>query len=310
MSESSPIPKRHHWWPKAQSRYWTGPDGMVFVTRKDGSTFRTGPDNIGVESELYTRFNDEGEKDVRIEEWFAETIDGPVAKLIDHFLDPGNVRRRPFRGDSEKAKTVTALGFRVHPYIDEIKIHPEIRTAISEYLSALLVRHPTYLAKLLCFHKDAVRSDTDAKNRALDNMLYLYGVYSREIAGAVLMVSRITGTAEYLYADGGLSVEEPWRSKNRIPFDIHAPLTPEITIDVLPLPFHEDLSTASIWEATNQGVARQNRIILGAAKRFVFSRQAPPVKFIVEHFGQPTPKNIGYRIVNGRLETHFDPTRS
>jgi hypothetical protein len=87
---------------------------------------------------------------------------------------------------------------------------------------------------------------------------------------------------------------------------VHPPLTPDIAVHVLPVPFAADLTKASIMESTNQGIARQNRIILGGAKQFVFSRQTPPSKFIKENFGKSAPKNIDYRIVNGRLETSYE----
>lgn len=303
-------PKRHHWWPIAQSQHWTGSDGLVFVTRSDGTMFRANPVNIGVESELYTRFNDKNEKDTQIEEWFAEVIDDPASKMIEHLLDPSNTSRTSFRGDPSKAETVKALGFRVNPYVESVRLPIEMRQAIARYLAALLVRHPSYLAKLIEFHRDENIIVNNAKNRALDNMIRLFSVYAEKIAQSVLMISRRVGSAEYLYADGGILVEEPWRRKYGIPFDIHAPLTPDIAIQVLPVPFATDLTAASVVESTNQGVARQNRIILGGAYRFVFSRQTPPMKFILKNFGKPAPKNIGIRIVDGRLETSYDPLRS
>ena len=145
---------------------------------------------------------------------------------------------------------------------------------------------------------------------ALDNMLNLYQVYTNQIAKAVFLISRRVGSSEYIYADGGIMVEEPWRTEFGIPFDIHAPLTPDIALQVLPIPSSDDLDTAAIMESNNQGTARLNRIILGGAERFVFSRQAPPLKFIVKNFGKLAPKNIGYSLNNGQLETCFDPRRS
>jgi hypothetical protein len=292
----------------AQSRYWTDSQGSVFVTRANGTTFRTSPLNIGVESELYTRFSDEGKKDTTVEEWFADTIDGPATKIIYHLQDPSNTSRHSFRADPRKAENAKALGFRVNPYIDRVRIPTEIRQAIASYVAALLVRHPSYLAKLTAFHHDDKISSNEVKNRALDNMLHLYRVYAEKIVNAVLLITRRTGSAEYIYADGGILVEEPWRREYGIPFDIHAPLTPDIAIQVLPGP-SDDLDSAAIIESTNQGVARQNRIILGGAQRFVFSRQEPPVKFITENFGKPAPKNIGYRIINSRFEASYDSTR-
>lgn len=310
MGDKMNKPKRHHWWPMVQSRYWTDSQGFVTVTRADGSTFRSNPLNIGVESELYTRFLDDDTKDTAIEDWFAETIDGPTTKLIEHLLDPSNVTRHPFQGNPAKAATAKALGFRINPYVEKITIPREIRRATSDYVAALLVRHPQYLARLVDFHREPGASPQSAKNHALDNMLHLFKMYSDRISRSVFLITRRVGSAEYLYADGGLVVEEPWRKEFDIPFDIHAPLTPDLALQVLPVPLHvpHDLAEAAISESTNQGVARQNRIILGGAKRFVFSRQQIPPAFITQNIGRPAPKNIGYRIINNRLETWYDPS--
>jgi len=137
-------PKRHHWWPMAQSRHWTDSKGLVYVARGNGTMFRANPLNIGVESELYTRFSDEGDKDTSVEEWFAETIDGPVSMMINHILDPSNTGRHPFRCDPRKAKIAKDLGFRVNPYVDRVHIPSDIRQAVASYVAALLVRHPNY----------------------------------------------------------------------------------------------------------------------------------------------------------------------
>ena len=302
-------PKRHHWWPLAQSKYWTDIEGLVFVTRADGSVFRANPINIGVESELYTRFVDGNVKDTSIEEWFAEAIDDPAKKMIEHLLDPSNIRREVFYGDPAKTTTLKTLGFRVDSYVDVIRLPSDIRDAIISYLAALLVRHPSYLMKLRQFHEENAVLNGAANAKALDNMLHLFRVYEERIRRSMFIVSRRVGSSEYVYSDGGLVVEEPWRDLHGLPFDIHAPITPDLAIEVLPLPLSVDLTSATIMEATNQGVARQNRIALSSAKRFVFSRQIPPSKFINANFGKSAPKNIGYRFINGRLETRYDPDR-
>jgi hypothetical protein len=267
--------------------------------------------NIGVESELYTRFLEDDTKDTVVEEWFAETIDAPATRMISHLLDPGNVTRKPFRGLPEKSRTVKKVGFRVNPYVDWVSIPNEIRHAIADYVSALLVRHPLYLAKLRAFHIDSTSSEKEAKSRALDNMLHLFEVYKQRISRAVFLLTKRVDSAEYLYADGGLIVKEPWRREFDIPFDIHAPLTPDLALQVLPVPVQlaNDLSTAAIAESTNQGVARQNRIILGGARRFVFSRQKIPASFIAGNFGKPAPMNISYSVTNGRLSTSYEANR-
>lgn len=295
-----------------QSRYWTNSTGYVTVTRADGSSFPSNPLNIGVESELYTRFLEDDSKDIGIEQWFAEAIDQPVTRMIEHMLDPSNSTRRQFRGKPEKVHLAKALGFRINSYVDSVSIPSDIRNAISDYVSALLVRHPLYLAKLKAFHKEQTVSDKVAKNKALDNMLHMFNVYRQQVSKSVFILTKRVGSSEYLYSDGGLAVDEPWRREFNIPFDIHAPITPDLALQVLPVPRNlaTDLSEAAIGESTNQGVARQNRIILGSAQRFVFSRQQVPSSFIVRNFGKPAPKNIGYSVINGRLEAFYDPNRA
>ncbi|GLH67741.1 hypothetical protein GETHED_21050 [Geothrix edaphica] len=302
-------PKRHHWWPMAQSQHWTDADGLVFASRSNGTYFRANPLNIGVESELYTRFGSDNSKDTSIEDWFANTIDSPVTQIFKHLFDPSNITRQSFDPDPMKAKSAKEIGYKINSYIDKISLPSNIRAAISAYLAALLVRHPTYLSKLINFHNDGSNPRETVKDIALDNMLELFELYYQKIRSAVFIVSRRIGTSEFLYADGGILVDEPWRREFGIPFDIHAPLTPDIAIQVLPIPDHGELSYAFIAESTNQGVSRQNKIILGGAQRFVFSRQPPPSTFIQRHFGVPAPKNIGYSFINGQLNTTYDPSR-
>jgi ketosteroid isomerase-like protein len=299
-------PKRHHWWPQVQSSHWTV-NGLVSVVRKDGSMFRTSPLNIGVESELYTRFGDDDAKDTSIESWLAETIDGPAASMIDFMASPPSTRRVSFRTDSAKEAAARSLGFVIKPYFEFAPLSPAVRSSMASYLAALLVRHPRYLAKLLAFHSDTAAAPS--RNLALNNMLELYRLYRERIERAVIILLKRAGSAEFLYGDGGLVVQEPWRREHGIPFDIHAPITPTLSLQVLPTPFGDDLSQMPIAEVNNQGVARFNQISLGGAQRFVFARDDPPLSFIKKRFGIPAPRNIGYRIINGQLETTYDPSR-
>lgn len=307
MNEKRNQPKRHHWWPQVQSQFWTNVEGHVHVTRRDGTFFKTNPINIGVESELYTRFLENGEKDTSIEEWFAEEIDGPTRSIIDYICNQSNILYREFRGDPAEVEKCKKVGFRVNNRIAYYILSDEMRTSIAKYVSALLVRNPKYLNMLILFHKNN-ESEIFIKNIALDNMIYLFNLYESVIKKSVIMLVKRDGDSEFIFSDGGVVAQEPWRKGHGIPFDIHAPLTPDIAIQVLPVPFaNKDLSVATLSHMTNQGIARMNRIVLGSATRFVFSRQTPPNKFIAKYFGIPAPKNIGFRIIDGRLETKFDP---
>lgn len=302
-------PKRHHWWPEAQSKHWTQSDGLVCVTTNKGHVFRTTPGNIGVESNLYTRFRDDDVKDDSIESWFAEAVDDSVASILDHILDQSNHRRRPHRGDPKKAETLRDLGYAVYPYIEEVATPSDIRTSIASYLAALLVRNPTYLNKLVAFHKSEQPVRARQRDAALDNMLWLHSLYTERIASSLYIFTSRSSSNEFLHADGGLNVDEPWRAENSMPFDLHVPLTPDLAVTVLPLPGPIDLEYGSLVRCNNQGVSRLNRISLATAQRFVFSRQEPPVEFVKKNFGKPAPLEFGFRFVNDKLETIYDPKR-
>jgi hypothetical protein len=296
-------PKRHHWWPQVQSRYWTSADGLVNVVRADGSSFRANPINIGVESELYTRFGPDDIKDPSIEDWFANTIDQPARLLIEHLSDASLRKRYPYKGDPEKAAVTRQLGMRTPGYLEVHPLPDAIRMAAARYAAALLVRHPRYIGKLIEFHRPYVSDDNTARLAALDNMGQVFGIYVDVILSATFMITQRTGTTEFIYSDGGIMVDEPWAPD--IPFTMHVPLTPDLALQILPVPNPIPLHEVPVIEATNPGVARMNRTSLAGAQRFVFTRQAPPVTFIKRYFGSPAPDLIEYRLLNGRLETRI-----
>lgn len=308
-------PKRHHWWPQLQSGHWTDADGLINVTRADGSTFRAPPSKIAVEGELYTRYELAGEKDLTIEHWFGQQIETPFVKALERLATMEGVKVSPLPARrSDKEQELRELGFIVPTKVEEMILSAEHRDAIDRYLAALLVRSPRYLAKLVAFHDRegtplpaALPRDAAIKTVALDNMLQVFEIYRDRIARAHLGLLLIEGTNELLFSDAGISAEEPWRS-GPVPFDIHAPLTPKMAIEVMPVPDSHS-RRCLIMRANNRGAARMNRIALQNAQQFVFSRQKPPLQFIKEHFGKPAPKSIGIRMRNGEVETRFDRSR-
>lgn len=188
------------------------------------------------------------------------------------------------------------------------------RDAMDRYLDALLVRSPRYLAMLVAFHDNedtplpkALPRGAAIKTVALDNMREVFEIYRERISGADLGLLLIEGGNELLFSDAGISAEEPWRP-GPLPFEIHAPLTPTMAIEVLPVP-NRHSRRCLIMRASNRGVARMNRIVLENAQQFVFSRQKPPLQFIKENFGKPSTKSIGIRMRNGEVETTFDRSR-
>jgi hypothetical protein len=303
-------PKRHHWWPQLQSQYWTNEDGHIFVTRSDGSYFTPNPNNIGVENELYVRFGPAGEKDYEIERWFSREIETPFAQILDDLANLKNLQRDVFRADPDKARVVEALGYITLPYLEYTVIPQSVRQVVADYVAALLVRNPNYLMKMREFHlkENSPNSETQANTMALNNMLHVFRTYREVIRQSEFIFVKREGHHEFLFSDTGIATEEPWR-KGGLPFDIHFPLTPDLALEVLPVPQPQTLNRIHVMRSRNEGIGRLNRIALATAKRFVFSRSRPIPEYIKKYFGVPAPKPYGFRYRNGRVETKYDATR-
>ncbi|WP_069052103.1 DUF4238 domain-containing protein [Blastomonas sp. RAC04] len=308
-------PKRHHWWPEFQSRQWAGADGFLHVVRADGTTFRAPPSKVGVEGELYTRIDPSGAKDRDIEHWFSREIENPFISALTRLQSLNGIERNKFagRGDPVRRKELQELGFLVGEYDERMPLSLQIRTAIANYLAAMVVRSPTYLAKLTVWHESnnctggLPVSNAAFRGFALENMLYLYDVYRDAITSSCINLVIANCNHEFLFADGGVAAKEPW-SKRPMPFDLYVPLTPKLALNVLPLP---GAYTSGLWisRVNSRGVSRYNRTMLADAKRFVFSRSTPPISFIRKYFGVRAPSPFGSRWINGKLETIYDRSR-
>ena len=303
-------PKRHHWWPQLQSRHWTNSAGCICATRADGTSFAANPSKIGVESELYVRFGTNGEKDFEIEKWFSRDIETPFAQALDDFTSTQSLRRERFLPDADKAKLIEQLGYLVVPYRESVAMSPKVRDVVSNYVAALLVRNPSYLAKMTQFHmkENFTTPLAQVNTMSLDNMLIVFQQYRNVIEQSEFILVRREGDHEFLFSDAGITTQEPWRT-GPIPFDIHFPLTPDLALEVLPVPKPQTLDRIHIMRAKNSGVGRLNRIALGSAQRFIFSRKTLPPAYVRKFFGVSAPKPYGFRLVNGRLETKYDATR-
>lgn len=305
-------PKRHHWWPQLQSGLWCGPDETVAVVDNvNGRVFRTSPYNIGVEGQLYSFTNEFGETDASLETWLAKEVDDPFDKAFPRIFDLSKIERRswPRQPTRHEMSQMRDLGYNPRLFDEILPINNGDKQILSNYVAALLVRNPKYLGKLMEFHKDHVwrKENVDTKHVALANMTYLYDLYRGKISQSELGLEIRDGEHEFLFADAGIVAQEPWRSEN-LPFDLHVPLTPDLALEVIPIsrPIFR-----GIWvtRAGNKAIARQNRIVLGAATSFAFSRGQPPVDFIKKHFGKPPPDAFGYRFKDGKLETRYFPER-
>lgn len=298
-----------------QSNHWTNADGFINVTRADGSTYRSKPQNIGLEGELYTRFDESGESDIQIEKWFGAEIEGPFTQVFGYLHDESIYRREPFpqRPPSHEIERYRQCGFVFTNAFEYAPLSKTLRAALARYLGALLVRNPRYLRKLEAFHRDAnaevldLTQPNQLKTVALDNMMQLFSIYTEAIYKSALMLVRIEGDREFIFPDSGITAQEPW-GRGALPFTIHAPLTPKMAIEVLPA----DARTPSdliVSRVSATGVARSNRIALAGAERFVFTKGTPPVEFIMKNFGKSPPAPFGYRVVDGRGEAIYDASR-
>lgn len=152
------------------------------MTRADGSTFRAPPSKIGVEGELYMRYELTGEKNLTIEHWFGQRIETPFVQALDRLATMEGIRVSPLPATRpDKEQELRELGFVVPTKIEQMVLAAEHRDAIDRYLAALLVRGPRYLAKLVAFHDrkgaplpEALPRDLAIKTVALDNMLQVF----------------------------------------------------------------------------------------------------------------------------------------
>lgn len=249
---------------------------------------------------------------------FSSEIEGPFRETLDFISQLPGLRRERFFPDEEKKKIARYLGFVAENYRETVELPPKHRLSLAKYLAALVVRNPRYISKINAFHSlnksklageqfQELATDKVVKTMTLDNMLRVFNQYGEVIIRSEFMVIRRDCENEFLFSDAGITPEEPWLS-GTIPFDIHAPLTPDLSIDVFPVPPMKS-DRALLASVKNMGVARLNRMVLGDAERFVFSRNNPPVEFIKKYFGKPAPKSIGHRYLNGKLEVKFDPIR-
>lgn len=289
---------------------------MLHVVRADGSVFRAPPSKVGVEGELYTKLDPTGKKNRDIERWFSQEIESPFAGVLGKLIGLEGIVRRypPSQGDPAHRKDVEDLGFIIKDYHEDLPMNAADRSAIANYLAALVVRSPIYLNKLTDWHARTNADSlplpvgpSDVRGLALENMLFLYDVYREAITNAYITLTIADCDREYLFADGGIVAKEPW-SNRPLPFDLYAPLTPKLALNVLPLP-NADKDRLWVARLNGQGVSRYNRMAVGGAVRFVFSKSSPPLAFIKKHFGVPAPAAIGSRWVDGKLETKYDRAR-
>lgn len=310
------IPKRHHWWPEVQSSHWVDSRGFITVVNSEGSSFTAPPSKVGLEGQLYTKIDSEGEKDLQIERWFSQKIETPFASALSAIAPLPPLFSKPLgpNRDAAKEREIKELGFDFAGRLEWLDLCSEHHESLCNYIAAALVRSPLYLRKLKEFHRRNPNlsgfeslDENALKSSALDNMMYVYEVYADAIRGADMLAVTAPVGKEFLYSDAAINAQEPW-NPGLVPFDIFAPLTPKLAINVLPAPFSSP-GRLYVTRLNAQGVARYNRNTVGAAERFVYARANPPLDFIRRNFGIEAPAPFAHRYVNGRIETIYDRSR-
>lgn len=85
MTKKATRPKRHHFIPQMMLRHFADNDGQLWFWRRDlkpGDTRKTSTQNLFVEKDLYTFVQNNGEKDVALETFFAN-LEGAGATFIN-----------------------------------------------------------------------------------------------------------------------------------------------------------------------------------------------------------------------------------
>lgn len=267
--------------------------------------------------ELYTRTDADGRPNTEIEEWFSKEIETPFLPVLERIISLPGKSTSPAPWNPQKEKVLRQLGFITGATLDFITLTNTENEILAHYIAALLARTPKYLQKINVYHERVFPADIrwGPFNREalmvqanLNHMRTVIETYRVAIASSDLIFLKAKREREFLYSDTGIFVPEPWNDHG-VPFDIHVPLTPEISVEVLPVPNRAFVGKFPLAYLNAQGVSRMNRIIVGNAENFIFSRSSPPLDFIHRNFGVPAPKCIGTRVQDGRVVAFYDPSR-
>jgi len=289
------------------SGYWCASDGCITVIKKNGTIFRTTPTNIGVEGHLYTLFQNTDLETRNLEKWFSEEIDGPFVQTLRFLSCRNNIKSFRFRfADLNKVKAARQVGYSDSSIREHLVLDEDTRLSIAKYVSALLVRNPEYLEKMYRYIKNEsdISGGSFLKYLSLENMQYLYNIYLDKIQNADYMLIIRDCKNEFIFSDGGVVAQEPWKDR-LMPFDVHVPLTPDLSLTILPVAKPVYRNKLMIVKARAKIIKSLNKIVLGSAKKFVYTKSKPPVSFIMKHFGKPAPKVFGYREIDGKNEAKY-----
>jgi len=97
-------PKRHHFLPKMLLRNFTDRKGSLYFFSKhfgEKCVRKTTPDNFGLEKNLYTEYDEQGNKDNSAEELFAD-LEGKTADIFKKIINAARKGKKPELTPSEK----------------------------------------------------------------------------------------------------------------------------------------------------------------------------------------------------------------
>ena len=264
------------------------------------------PKDTAVEGHLYSITSEDGARDASIEVWLGSKVDGPFAPLIDSIASRTRITV-PLQSDPKKVAVAKRVGFRLGPTQEYIEISEMEREKIALYVAALIVRTPQYLQKLKAFHKGDLPAERDANEAALKNMIWLLDLYKGYLCEADFLLTEACGSHRFLVSDGVVGVSEPWSRGGIAPFDVGIPLTPTLRLDAFPCRDGRSFGGyIPVSSAGNKLVSLMNRQALALARRFVVSRDYPPLDFIQKYWGKPAPAAFGHRLENGVMQLSVD----
>ena len=136
------IPKRQHYIAQMLLNRFVDDDGWLHcgrLTDTESHFWKARPNNVFLESHLYTRYQDNGKTDVSVEMDFAD-LEGSAAPIVDKIVDSALKGREPQLDVNEKDLLLQLL-------VHQLRRTPERRPYVNEKVSSLTAELPDALEK-------------------------------------------------------------------------------------------------------------------------------------------------------------------
>ena len=97
------TPIRHHFIPQLILRNFVDEDGYLYCySRQGGRIFKSAPGNVFFEKHLYAQYDEQGRENASVETEISESIDGPVAPVLNKIVKSARNGTLPGLTESEK----------------------------------------------------------------------------------------------------------------------------------------------------------------------------------------------------------------